>query len=152
MRSYTFGHRFGEKVVHQEMLNEIYGVIASVTIKPANSQARPIKAAVLGGLKNAGWSDPVALSVHSGITITSIKDEVGLCLQTGGNMARGYADLIKLQTLYQRETISSGIILMPTKIAADALGSNIVNYDRFKREMEIYERTITMPLVIIGWE
>ena len=41
---------------------------------------------------------------------------------------------------------------MPTKIAADALGSNIVNYDRFKREMEIYERTITMPLVIIGWE
>ena len=67
-------------------------------------------------------------------------------------MARGYADLIKLQTLYLRETISAGVILLPTKIAADALGSNIANSDRFMRELDIFDRTITMPLVVIGWE
>ena len=117
-----------------------------------SSDLRPIKKALLEGFKSTGWSKPIALSVHSGITITSVKDNVGLCLQTGGNMARGYADLIKLQTLYLRETISAGVILLPTKIAADALGSNIANSDRFMRELDIFDRTITMPLVVIGWE
>lgn len=152
MNSYIFGHRFGEKVVDSKLLKEIRGVISSVSIQPARGKARSIKSKMLDGLRDVGWSMPIRLSEHSGITITSSKNGVGLCQQVAGNMARGYADLLKLQTLYQKEVLSAGVFLMPTKIAAEALGDNVFNYDRIKREMVIFEKTVTIPLVIIGWE
>jgi hypothetical protein len=46
-------------------------------------------------------------------TVTSMKDEVGLCLQTG-NMARMYADLIKLLTLYLDNAIKAAAIIVPS--------------------------------------
>jgi hypothetical protein len=63
-----------------------------------------------------------------------------------------YADLLKLQTLYTGGSIKTAILVVPTYLAAKALGDNLANYERLTREMEIFERVITVPLAIIGME
>ena len=74
-----------------------------------------------------------------------------MCLQTG-NVGRIYADLLKLQTLYMKDNIQAGILLIPPQNAAVRLGQNLVNYERLTRELPIFNQVVTMPLVIVGFD
>ena len=85
------------------------------------------------------------------MTITSMKDEVGLCLQTG-NMARMYADLMKLQTLYRKGAIGSAVIVLPSNRTAKLLGGNVADAKRLERELNIFEKAYDVPTVVFGLE
>ena len=103
-------------------------------------------------LKSQGWSDKASLSVKSNITITAILKNIGLCTQTG-NMARMYADLMKLQALYMDEKIKAAIFVVPTKACANSFGGNVANYDRLLNELvNIFSKVITVPILIIGFD
>lgn len=98
-----------------------------------------------------GWSDEYYLDRTSKITITSIKEKTGLCIQTG-NMARMYADLLKLQALYSRDTITGGVLILATASCGRSFGGNVASYERVICELAIFDRVITMPLIIIGFD
>lgn len=151
MKYYIHGHRIGDQIVPAKSLKEVTDTIDATLIPVERGKSTKIKTAILEGLRTRGWSGEVSLSPHSGITITSQKDNVGLCFQTG-NMARMYADLMKLQALYLRDTINVGIFIVPTTVTARILGDNLANFERLTNEMEIFERVISMPLAIIGLE
>ena len=85
------------------------------------------------------------------MTITSIKNEVGLCLQTG-NMARMYADLMKLQTLYLNNAIKAAVIVVPSEPVAKLLGSNIAQAKRLTRELDIFKKAYHVPTLIFALE
>lgn len=87
----------------------------------------------------------------SKITITSVKHDTGLCVQTG-NMSRMYADLLKLQHMFLRKTIKVGVMVVPSHAAAKKLGDNIINADRLIRELEIFRSVIRMPLVVVSFD
>ena len=72
------------------------------------------------------------------MTITSAKDDIGLCLQTG-NMSRMYADLMKLQTMYLNNTIKAAAIIVPSQETAKLLGDNIAQAKRLERELAIFK-------------
>ena len=63
-----------------------------------------------------------------------------------------YADLLKLQATYAQKTIDSGILILPVDAYAKLVGDNVASYDRMVRELPIFDRVITMPLVIIGFD
>lgn len=151
MNYQILGHRHGDKVVPQDTFSGICTALKKTNIKIERGKSREIKTHVLDILRRCGWSEEISVSPHSGITITSQKGDVGLCFQTG-NMGRMYADLLKLQTLYTAGSIKSGILIVPTRMSAGVLGNNLVNFERLTREMEIFERVITVPLAIIGME
>lgn len=151
MRFKTTGHRFGDKVVPADIQKEIAQAISNATTVPAKRSSPQIKDEILESLQRAGWSAEVELDPVSRITITSCKKKVGLVFQTG-NMGRMYADLLKLQTLYLRETIMAAVFIVPTHEAAQQLGDNITNFDRLNKELPIFERAITVPIMIYGFE
>jgi hypothetical protein len=97
-----------------------------------------------------GWSPEVRIDPNSRISITSIKNRIGLCLQTG-NMGRMYADLLKFQTAYQKKIVTAGVLIIPTKDSAKILGDNIANYDRLCKELIIFGEVIVIPLVLYGF-
>ncbi|MCR5694876.1 MAG: hypothetical protein K6G89_07920 [Clostridia bacterium] len=98
-----------------------------------------------------GWSNEYYLDRTSKITITSIKEKTGLCIQTG-NMARMYADLLKLQSLYSKGTITGGVLIIATASCGRSFGGNVASYERVTRELAIFDKVITMPLLIIGFD
>lgn len=131
---------------------DLMQAIESCRISPARNVAPKIRAHIVRSLTSAGWSGKVQVEPPSQITIFSIKNRVGLCVQTGGNMSRMYADVLKLQKLYLDSLINVGAILLPTAAGAQALGDNVANADRLKAELQIFRKVIYLPIALIAFE
>lgn len=144
-------HCAGDKEIPMYLQKEIASAIVGMTVKPARGAATKLRVAFLASLKSSGWSSEVDVSKDSGMTITSMKDEVGLCLQTG-NMARMYADLIKLQTLYMDKAIKAAAIVVPSQPVAQLLGSNVAQATRLERELEIFKKAYHVPTLVFALE
>ena len=151
MKNSLYSHCAGAEIVPPAVREEIEVAIVAIEVKPSRGIAPALRRAFLAGLKASGWSSEVPVAQGSDMTITSIKGEVGLCLQTG-NMARMYADLIKLQTLYLNNAIKSAVIIVPSGPVARALGSNIAQAQRLARELEIFRKAYHVPTLIFGLE
>lgn len=108
-----------------------------------------LRRTILDILYTQGWSSQVKLTYDSGISITATNNNFGLCLQTG-NMSRFYADLLKLQYLFLKKTISAAIYIVPTKRSAKLMGSNLVNFERLTEELALFSDIITIPIFVIG--
>jgi hypothetical protein len=147
----TYAHRFGDRVIDPPLLREVTTAISLCGVRPAHGASDRIRQTILADLAKRGWSAKFELDPKSKITITALKLKVGLCVQTG-NMARMYADLLKLQTLCVRGSIECGCIVLPTHAAAKKLGSNIANFERLVRELPLFEQVVTMPIVVLGME
>jgi len=151
MRYSLQSHCSGITNVPASIQREVELAIVAIGVQPAKGSAPIMRRAFLSQLKASGWSSEVPVAQGSDITITSLKSEVGLCLQTG-NMARMYADLIKLQTLYLDSSITSAVIVVPSEPVAVLLGSNIAQARRLARELEIFKKAYHVPTLIFALE
>lgn len=149
MNCTLYSHCAGGQAIPKAIQKEIEASIKAITVKPAPRAAPNIRDAFLAHLKSSGWSSEVAVSMDSDMTITSMKDSVGLCMQTG-NMARMYADLIKLQTMYLDNAIKSAAIVVPSQPMAGLLGDNIAQATRLERELAIFKKAYHVPTLIFA--
>jgi hypothetical protein len=102
-------------------------------------------------LTKAGWSYNVRIDPDFDLTVTGIYRDAAFQIQTG-NIARAIYDLIKLQHLYSRQKIQVAAIAVPTKAAAALIGSNVAHDERLWGELKLFDRTITVPLMLISFE
>jgi hypothetical protein len=147
----TYSHCAGSSILPEGPRREIASAIEAISVVPGHGAAPKIRDSFLASLRAYGWSGEVPVSRHSDITITSLKNEVGLCLQTG-NMARIYADLIKLQSMYLDNSIKAAAIVVPSYPVAVRLGSNIVQAQRLERELEIFKKAYHVPSLVFALE
>lgn len=151
MKSVVHSHSDGDNVFPEALRKEIERAIGKVEVYLKGGASKKIRDELLGALHTAGWSDELLLSPGSNITIASAKSGVGLCLQTG-NMARMYADLLKLQTLYLNGIITCGALVLPSAPVAAKLGSNIANASRLERELDIFKKVFNLPTLVFSLE
>ena len=145
-----YSHNKGYKIIPLNICTDIESALSACSPRKPYDTTK-IRRSILEKLKDSGWSDEVKVDPSSKIEITSIKSEIGLCLQTG-NMSRIYADALKLQTLYAEKNIRGAVYIVPVRTFAKKIGGNIANYERFIRELEIFSKTLTMPLIVFGME
>jgi hypothetical protein len=146
-------HADGQNIVPPEHLRDIEDCIRAIAAQVARGAATQIRTEFLAALATKGWSGEVSISPQeSAVTITSRKRATGLCLQTGGNASRIYADLLKLQALYLNDDITCGIFVLPSTPAARVLGDNLAQSERLIRELSIFRKVITMPLMVCAFE
>lgn len=151
MKFVAYSHCAGDKALPAALSKEIAAAIAAISVKPTKGAAKKVRSLFLESLIGSGWSGEVAVAEGSDMTITSMKNDVGLCLQTG-NMARMYADLMKLQTLYLDNSIKVAAIIVPSNPIAKVLGSNIAEAKRLERELKIFKKAYHVPTVVFGLE
>ena len=135
-------------LVKQKIWNEIKECFTNQQIKMNKGNAPHIKREVAETLTKNGWAENVKIS-PSNLRINFLKNRVGLCLQLG-NYARVYADLLKLQLMYEKDTIEIGIIAVPFKDKAKLIGSNVAQFERLVNEIKLFTEIIDLPLAIIG--
>lgn len=152
MRHYFYSHQGAAEAFPSEARAEIENGLDACTIRIERGSAASIRDHLVKSLGQSGWPDEFQVEPPSRITIASLKDGVGLCMQTGGNMSRMYADLLKLQKLYLEDAISTGAIILPTAKASRDLGDNIANADRLAAELKIFRRVIHMPIAVFSFE
>jgi len=151
MNTYIYDHMSGGKAINFETVSVIIKSIESLHPKLIKYSVSGIKRSILESLYTEGWSKEYRLDYYSKITITSYRNGVGMCVQTG-NTGRIYADLLKLQLLYSKKKLSAGIIVIPMKQAALKLGSNMACFERLVRELPIFEQVISIPIVVVGFD
>lgn len=151
MNYVRYSHLGGTDIVHESIQAEVEQAISGVIVKPAQGAARNIREAFLKGITAHGWTGEIPVSQGSKISVTSTKNDVGLCLQTG-NTSRIYADLLKLQTMYLKSSIKAAVIIVPSYPLAKKLGSNIVDAKRLERELPIFSRAYSVPTLVYSLE
>jgi Restriction endonuclease BglII len=151
MRIRLLPYNQAEKHVPPEILDPLTASLkcADLDIRPRS--APNLRSNILRRLRELGWTNRVQVAAKSKISITGVNAGVGLCLQLG-NMARFYADLLKLQVLFLDHKIKSAIYILPTRSAARILGQNIAHSDRMSQELELYRKIVTIPIVIVEIE
>jgi hypothetical protein len=102
-------------------------------------------------LTKSGWTHSVRIAQNFDLTVTGRYRDLAFQIQTG-NISRAMYDLLKLQYLYLQEKIEAAALAVPTKTASALIASNVANVDRVWSEVQLFDRVITFPLLIIGFE
>ena len=122
--------------------------------KPLTKEGRnEFKEELFHQIRRIGWSGKRKLfPLDSSISITSIKHDIGMCIQLG-NIARYYADIVKLQHMHHSGSINEGILVVYHQEAANRLfqgGGNLATFERVMRELELMADSIIFPITLIG--
>jgi hypothetical protein len=102
-------------------------------------------------LTNAGWSYSVRVDPDFDLTVTGRYRDLAFQVQTG-NISRAMYDLLKMEYLYKQKKIECAALALPTKAAAGLIASNVAHADRVWGELVLFDRIITVPLLLVSFE
>jgi hypothetical protein len=144
-------HRDAEKILLSKgsLLREVTNIVQDSNLKFGRDNPQRIKSLIADKFNQKGWADRVKVSEKTNLTINFMKSRVGVCFQLG-NVARIYADLLKLQALGRSGKIDVGVIIVADGHESKLLGANYASYDRLKKEMQVFSEIINIPILIIS--
>lgn len=149
--TYEDHHNAGSEWEKRELKEWLTDVFEAPAIKIKKGCTSDIRAHVEHEFLNEGWALDVRLDSDSMIKVFSMKEDMAFQLQTG-NMSRAPYDLLKLEYLYKSGRIETAALALPTQDAARVIGDNIAYAERVIRELKLFDRVITLPLLVVAFE
>jgi len=148
---YRDHHSAGHEWERRDLYEWLTGVfeVPGITIKPGCTSQ--IKEHVTTEFLNEGWAMEAKLEQEANLRVTAMKSDVAFQLQTG-NMSRAPYDLLKMQYLCTSGKIEVAAIALPTVKAAKLMGDNIANAERIIRELQLFKRVITVPVLVVAFD
>lgn len=148
----AYSHHNGEaEWVRRDLFEWLTDVFAAPSLEICKGCTSNIRAHIRSQLDNEGWSGEVKIDPSFDLTIFSMKDDLAFQVQTG-NVSRGIYDFMKLQYLYSAGKIEAAAMAVPSSTAAQKIGSNVANFNRLMNELELFDRVISIPLLLISFE
>jgi len=150
----TYNHRNSYRAVAPEERMGVETAIEGVILPEGKIVPKDVLDPIRERLTGLGWSDSVEIANGTRISISGVHSDVGIAIQFG-NISRIYADLLKLQALFLEGKIDGAIILVPHGHLLKRLNENMsspnrCSFDRVCREMPVFARVITLPILIYG--
>lgn len=149
--TYEDHHRAGYEWEKRELKEWLTDVFEAPAIKIRKGCTSEIRTHVESEFLNEGWALDIRLDSDSMIKVFSMKEDMAFQLQTG-NMSRAPYDLLKLEYLYKSSRIEAAALALPTHDAANVMGDNIAYAERVIRELKLFDRVITLPLLVVAFE
>ncbi len=149
--TYDDHHRAGAKWEVRNLKYWLTNIFEAPDIQVARRCTPAIREHVETKFLNDGWALNVDLDQSHRLKIFAEKDGFAFQLQTG-NMSRAPYDLLKMQYLFQGQRIDAAALALPTKSAARKIGDNIANADRVISELQLFERVLTVPILVVAFE
>jgi hypothetical protein len=151
--AYTYDdhHSAGAEWDRRELKEWLTDVFEAPAIKIEPRCTPAIREHVETEFLNEGWALNVDLDQGHRLKVFAQKDDLAFQLQTG-NMSRAPYDLLKMQYLFQSQRIEAAALALPTKEAAKLIGDNIANAERVINELQLFDRVITVPILVIAFE
>jgi hypothetical protein len=145
-----YNHHNGLEEIQNKngIIDEIRTVVTDAKLSFGKNPPKEIKYRISERFNQKGWADKVKVG-NSKLTISFMKSKVGVCFQIG-NVARTYADIIKLSQLNKNNVIDAGVIIVPHKLESKLMGANYAMYDRLVKELSQFSDIISTPILVIG--
>lgn len=149
--TYEDHHSAGAEWNRRDLKEWLTDVFEAPAVKIAPRCTPEIRKHVETEFLKEGWALNVNLDQAHGLSVFAMQDDLAFQLQTG-NMSRAPYDLLKLQYLFQSQKIEAAGIALPTREAAKIIGDNIANAERVIKELELFDRVITVPILVVAFE
>jgi aspartyl-tRNA synthetase len=127
---------------------DIEEILTSPELQFSKGNSQTIKKSIEKKFSLKGWADRVSLG-NSKLTISFLRDKVGVCFQIG-NVARTYADILKLVYLCSIGVIQVAVIIVPDNVESKKLGANYASFERLKNEIKLFQNILNVPIMVIG--
>ena len=148
----AYNHHNGEtEWVKRELFEWLTDIFAEPSIDVCKGSTATIRAHIRNQFDNDGWTGEVRIDPAFDLTVFSIKQDLAFQIQTG-NISRAMYDLLKIQYLYSAGKIEACALAVLSASAAQRLGSNIANFTRVMNELILFDRVISVPLLLISFE
>ncbi len=148
----VYYHQGAEEIWDKEKQKDwLLNLMNNQSILIAPRITNDIRAYLRNELILGGWSNETNLSIDTDLTISAKKDRFAIQIQTG-NICRAPYDFLKLQYLYLEGDIQASALIVPSKQAAKKIGSNIAHFERLKKELQLFKKIITVPMVLISFD
>ena len=148
----AYSHHHGVEVWKSLDLYEwATDIFAAPKVKIQRQATARIRDHVKSELETDGWAFGVSVDAEVELKVFARKGDLAFQLQTG-NISRYAYDVLKLQHLYQKREIESAVLAVPNKSASRTLGSNIASADRIFGELAVFDRIVTLPIMVISFE
>lgn len=149
--TYLDHHGAGNIWQQRDKIEWLTDVFEAPTIKIERRCTEAIRRQVETEFINDGWASNVSINQEHGLKVFAQKDDLAFQLQTG-NISRAPYDLLKLEYLYKVERIQAAAIALPSLEASKLIGDNIANAERVIREMQLFDRVITVPILVVAFD
>lgn len=149
--TYEDHHSAGTEWERRDLKEWLTDVFEAPIVKIEPRCTHEIRKHVSSAFLNEGWALNVALDQAHGLTVFAMQDDLAFQLQTG-NTSRAPYDLLKLQYLFQSGRIEAAALALPTKKAAAKIGFSLANAERVINEMVLFDRVITVPILVVAFE
>lgn len=149
--TYRDHHSAGHEWERRDLYEWLTDVFEAPGIQIRQGCTVKIKEHVSSEFLNEGWAMDAKLDQEANLRVTAMKDDLAFQLQTG-NMSRAPYDLLKMQYLCTSGKIKAAAIALPTVRAAKLMGDNIANAERVIRELELFEKVITVPVLVVAFD
>lgn len=150
--AFTYVHHNGDAEWQKRELYEwVTDIFEAPSIKLGQRCTGDVRQHIANEFQAEGWAQDVKIDQELNLTIFSLKDDLAFQLQTG-NISRAPYDLLKLQHLHQSKKIEAAALAIPTRNAAAKIGSNVANAERVAKELAVFDRVITVPILLIAFE
>lgn len=137
-------------VIHyDDCLSNISEVITNCPHIFQPSASPKIKSYFEESLNRKGWVSNVRIDSRTAASVSFMKLDVAFVFQVG-NIARAYADLLKLTLLVHKQVTSIGILAVACRNEAKLMGANYANYERVVNELVVYSDILFYPLLVLG--
>lgn len=143
----SFNNAF-DLILKKDIWIEIESILNEPNLKFKKNSSRKIKTEINRKFNEKGYSDRIRI-LNTRLTISFIKSKVGICFQIG-NVARTYADILKLSYLINNRLIDVGVIIVPMSEESNLLGTNYAKYERLFDELKLFKDVIKLPILLIG--
>jgi restriction endonuclease BglII len=147
----AYYHSTAENLIKQRVtiIQEITDALTACPYVFGKSSPTQMKKYVANRLNSQGWTDKVRVSHKIRTTVNFMKSDIAFALQLG-NVARTYADLLKIAYLENKGIIRLGVIALPSKKESTYLGANYAKFERFTDELDVYANIIKTPLYVVA--
>jgi len=149
--TYDDHHNAGAEWERRDLKEWLTDVFEAPAIAIARHCTQDVHQHVQQEFMNEGWAIDVRLDQQHQLAVTALKDDLAFQLQTG-NMSRAPYDLLKLQYLFQAQRIEAAALALPTQAAAKIIGDNLANAERVCRELRLFDRVITVPIIVVAFD
>lgn len=149
--TYPDHHSAGYEWERRDLYEWLTDVFEAPGIPIRAGATTAIKDHVATEFLNEGWAMDARLDQEANLRVTAMRDDVAFQLQTG-NMSRAPYDLLKMQYLCTSGKIRAAAIALPTVKAAKLMGDNIANAERVIRELQLFEKVITVPVLVVAFD
>lgn len=145
-----YNHHGGLELIQSKanLWKELSDVLTASNLNFGTNPPKEIKSIICERFNQKGWADKVKVGT-SNLTISFLKSKVGICFQIG-NVARTYADILKLSQLNNKGIIDVGVIIVPHKLESKKMGANYAQFDRLAKELSQFGDIVSVPIIVIG--